>query len=119
MVRRLIVFLLLGTPLIYASAQETPSYEDFKASIIQLETRVATLELNLETAKNKFRSGILIATLGYTTTIAGGLMLGRENDQLGQVMLITGGATGIVGTYRMVDAFRYLTGVERKKKKRP
>ncbi|MEO1254364.1 MAG: hypothetical protein AAFY41_05700 [Bacteroidota bacterium] len=82
-----------------------------------LDKKVEDINLNLATSQKKFRSGILIATIGYTTTIAGGLMLGRTNDETGQALLIAGGATGVIGTYKMVDAFKYLTG--RKKKKKP
>ncbi|GAB4229547.1 MAG: hypothetical protein Tsb0034_01160 [Ekhidna sp.] len=92
------------------------SYDSLKQQILSLETRVDKVELNLEQSKNKFKSGILIATIGYTTTIAGGLMLGRSNDQMGQALLVAGGVTGVIGTYKLVDAFSYLTG--RKKKKR-
>ena len=64
--------------------------------------------MNLEKSKAKFQRGILVATIGYTLTIAGGLMLGRENDELGQVLLVTGGVTGITGTVLLVDAFKFL-----------
>lgn len=115
MVHRLIVIFLFSLFSYSTFAQNSPSYDSLKQAIISLDTRVSQVELNLETAQSKFRTGILIATLGYTTTITGGLMLGRENDQLGQGLLVVGGATGILGTYKMVDAFRFLTG--RKKKK--
>ena len=57
-----------------------------------------------------------MATLGYTVTIARGLMLGRDNDELGQVLLVTGGVTGGIGTYMLVDAFKYLGRTRRSKK---
>ena len=116
MVHRLIVLSLLVLISSTLFAQNTPSYDSLKRAIIALDTRVSEVELNLETSQKKFRSGILIATLGYTTTITGGLMLGRANDQLGQGLLVVGGATGILGTYKMVDAFRFLTGNKKKKK---
>lgn len=93
---------------------QIPSYDSLKQAIIQLDVRVNSVELNLKKSQEKFKSGILIATMGYSITIAGGLMLGRENDRLGQVLLVTGGATGIVGTYKMVYAFRFLTGDHKK-----
>ena len=96
-------------------SQIAPS-DSLKAEILKLDGRVKQIELNLEQSQRKFQSGIFIATLGYATTIAGGLMLGRENDELGQVLLVAGGTTGIIGTYKMVDAFRFLTGKKRKKK---
>jgi len=92
------------------------SYDSLKQAILQLDQRIQEVELNLEKSQKKFRSSILIATLGYTTTITGGLMLGRRNDDLGQVLLVAGGATGIIGTYKMVDAFRFLTGSKKKKR---
>ena len=45
-------------------------------------------------------------------------MLGREQDQLGQVLLVAGGATGITGTYMLVDSFKYLGRASGKKSKR-
>lgn len=93
------------------------SYDSLKTALIQMDSRIQQVEMNLETSQKKFRSGILIATIGYTTTITGGLMLGRSNDQLGQGLLVAGGATGLIGTYKMVDAFRYLTGVKTRRKK--
>ncbi len=84
---------------------------------MKLEAGVNEINLNLEQSQRKFQSGILIATLGYTTTIAGGLMLGRENDEAGQALLVAGGITGVIGTYKMVDAFRFLTGRKKKKPK--
>lgn len=117
MVYRLVtpfIFLILS----FHSHGQTDSYDSLKQAIIKLDQRVNQVELNLETSQKKFRSGILIATLGYTTTITGGLMLGRKNDNLGQVLLVTGGTTGILGTYKMVDAFRFLTGSTKKKKKK-
>ena len=46
--------------------------------------------------------------IGYSVTIAGGLMLGRKYDDAGKVLLIAGGVTGIVGTVLLVDSFKYL-----------
>ncbi len=116
MVYRLIVLSLISFISYRSLAQRPSSYDSLKRAIIALDTRVSEVELNLATSQKKFRSGILIATLGYTTTITGGLMLGRANDQLGQGLLVVGGATGILGTYKMVDAFRFLTGTKKKKK---
>lgn len=102
----------------FASFSQTGSYDSLKQAILDLDQRVQQVELNLGNAQKKFRSGILIATLGYTTTITGGLMLGRRNDNLGQALLVAGGTTGVIGTYKMVDAFRFLTGSKRKGKKK-
>jgi len=51
----------------------------------------------------------VVATIGYTVTIAGGLMLGRKYDEAGKVLLVAGGATGITGTFMMTNAFKYLS----------
>jgi len=117
MVRRAIVLSLFISLSFSVFSQTSSSYDSLKSSILKLENDVNAINLNLEQSQKKFQSGILIATLGYTTTIAGGMMLGRTNDEAGQALLIAGGATGIIGTYKMVDAFRYLTGRKKKRKK--
>ncbi|MEQ8927398.1 MAG: hypothetical protein RLO81_16375 [Fulvivirga sp.] len=87
---------------------QSPNYDSLKQEILSIRADVDHIVLNLETAKSKFQRGIFVATLGYSITIAGGLMLGRENDELGQALLVAGGATGGIGTYMLVDAFKYL-----------
>ena len=67
----------------------------------------------MATSENKFKRGILIATIGYSVTIAGGLMLGRKYDDAGKILLITGGA----GTVLLVDSFKYLGRPHRRKMK--
>ena len=101
-----IIFLLPAT----GFAQELPQQdlESLKRDILELRTEVNQINLNLDTSQKKFRQGIAVATLGYSVTIAGGLMLGRKNDDLGKGLLIVGGATGVTGTILMVDAFRFL-----------
>jgi hypothetical protein len=91
-----------------AKAQQQTDVEELKKEILQLRTDVETIQLNLVKGEKKFKRGIFVATLGYSVTIAGGLMLGRKNDDLGKVLLVTGGATGITGTIMMLDAFKYL-----------
>lgn len=88
--------------------------DSLKKEIMEVKMDVESINLNLETAKSKFQRGIFVATLGYTMTIAGGLMLGRENDELGQGLLIAGGVTGATGTVLLVDAFKYLGRTRRK-----
>ncbi len=82
--------------------------DSLKNEIMKIQADVENINLNLEKSRAKFQRGILVATIGYTVTIAGGLMLGRENDNVGQALLIAGGVTGITGTYMMVDAFKFL-----------
>ncbi len=104
------VFLALTTSLIVTGAVfgQKGNIDSLKMEILNIRAEVENIHLNLEKSKSKFQRGIFVATLGYTITIAGGLMLGRENDDLGQVLLVTGGVTGITGTYMLVDAFKFL-----------
>ena len=76
--------------------------------ILALKTEMRNLELDMATGEKKFKRGILVATIGYSVTIAGGLMLGRKYDDVGKVLLVTGGTTGIIGTAMMLDSFKYL-----------
>ncbi|MEZ4944221.1 MAG: hypothetical protein R2804_01720 [Cyclobacteriaceae bacterium] len=101
--------LLLANPVFCQSAQDS-----IRLEILGLQADVERIHLNLETSKSKFQRGILVATLGYSITIAGGLMLGRKNDNVGQALLVAGGVTGGIGTYLLVDSFKYL-GRTRKK----
>ncbi len=112
-----LLLLMVCSPLTVVA--QMSSIDSLRAEVLKLDQQVQTIELNIETSQKKFRSGILIATIGYSVTIAGGLMLGRENDELGQVLLVTGGATGIYGTYRMVDAFRFLSGNKKRSRSTP
>jgi hypothetical protein len=111
----LVLFLLLSVPIIGFSQSETKDVDQLKKEILLLQTEVENIQLNLAQSQNKFKRGIGIATLGYTVTIAGGLMLGRKNDDLGKGLLIAGGVTGITGTIMMVDAFKYLGRAGRRK----
>ena len=103
-----ILFLLF--PLLSSGlhAQQQADVDSLKKEILQLKTEVRTIQLNLVQGEKKFKRGIIVATIGYSVTIAGGLMLGRKYDDLGKVLLVTGGATGITGTVMMFDAFKYL-----------
>ena len=109
----LVLICLFGASPAYS--QDSPDLDSLRAEIVSLQADVEQINLNLEKSKAKFQRGILVATIGYTVTIAGGLMLGRENDDLGQVLLIAGGVTGITGTFMMVDAFKFLGRTRRKK----
>jgi len=110
-----LIFITLFVAVIVWGAQaqdkpmmEYPTEAELKASILQLRADMDQVKLNLATTKRKLQRGVLVATLGYTVTITGGLMLGRNNDQLGQALLVAGGITGITGTYMMVDAFKHM-----------
>jgi len=99
------LIVIISLPSLVSAQSRLDSLEN---EIMQVRLDVEEINLNLEKSKSKFQRGILVATLGYTVTIAGGLMLGRENDELGQALLITGGVTGGIGTYMLVDAFKFL-----------
>lgn len=114
----LLIFLVF---IVFASSAQTSQSQQadsLKLAIINLQSDVDNIKLNLGKVENRFKTGILISTIGYTTVITGGLMLGRENDELGKALLITGGVTGITGTILMVDAFRFLGVASGKKGKR-
>ena len=96
-------------------AQDQVTLDSLRSAFMKMDQRIETVELNLAHSKRKFQTGILVSTIGYTTVITGGLMLGRDNDSAGQALLVVGGITGVVGTYLMVNAFNHLTG---KKKRR-
>ncbi len=107
--KTIILLCILVLPL-FVFAQETPvsDVDSLKREILLLRADVDQIQLNLATSQKKFKSGIIVATIGYTVTIAGGLMLGRKYDDLGKVLLVSGGVTGITGTFMMTDAFKYL-----------
>jgi RNase P/RNase MRP subunit p29 len=107
MARVCFIFLLI-IPFIGQTQSNTVDVEQLKREVLLLQSDVENIQINLNQSQNKFKRGIALATLGYTVTIAGGLMLGRKNDDLGKGLLIAGGATGITGTIMMVDAFKYL-----------
>jgi hypothetical protein len=100
-----------------AQTTESASLDSLKADMLKLQTEVDHVKLNLGRVEQRFKTGILVSTLGYSIVITGGLMLGRKNDELGKVLLVTGGATGVTGTILMVDAFKFL-GIASGKRKR-
>jgi len=102
------ILTLLLLCLFTTSGMPQSRIDSLQREIMEVRLDVEEINLNLEKSKSKFQRGILVATLGYTVTIAGGLMLGRENDELGQALLVTGGVTGGIGTYMLVDAFKFL-----------
>ena len=115
--RNLIFFIFLIVPLAGFSQTDHAEIEQLKQEILSLQSDVDNIQINLTQSQNKFKAGIIVATIGYTVTIAGGLMLGRENDDLGKVLLVSGGVTGITGTIMMADAFKYLGRAGKPKKK--
>ena len=89
--------------------------DQLKKELLSLRAEVDNIQINLGKSEKHFKRGIVVATIGYSVTIAGGLMLGRKHDDVGKALLIAGGATGITGTILMVDAFKFLGRASRKK----
>jgi len=107
MIRIFFITCFIAPALCFAQT-EGKDVEQLKKEILLLQGDVEQIQVNLSQAQNKFKRGIIVATIGYSVTIAGGLMLGRKNDDLGKVLLVSGGITGITGTFLMADAFKYL-----------
>lgn len=119
MIKCYLIILILFAPLFcFSQTAQPPSADSLAAAIINLQLDVEQVKLNLGRVEKRFKTGIVISTIGYSTVIAGGLMLGRKNDELGKALLITGGVAGVTGTILMVDAFRFLGIASGKKKKR-
>jgi hypothetical protein len=97
-------------------ADSVVSGERLKDELLALRADVDNIQLNLGRSERHFKTGIAVATLGYSVTIAGGLMLGRKRDDLGKALLLAGGVTGITGTFLMVDAFKFLGRAARKRR---
>ncbi len=96
--------------------QTTADLDSLKKEILMLRADVDHIQINLTSSQNKFKRGIAVATIGYAVTIAGGLVLG-QNENLGKTLLVTGGVTGITGTFMLVDAFKYMGRAGRNKRK--
>lgn len=111
--RLYLIFIALWFVSLSGKAQ---SLDSIQTTVLNLQEQVRSIDLRMEKSHQRFQAGILVSTLGYSVTIAGGLMLGRSNDQLGQGLLIAGGITGVTGTYLLTDAFRILGNKKRKKK---
>jgi len=76
--------------------------------ILRIDANVQNVQLNLEKTQRRFKVGIITATIGYSIVIAGGQLLGRERDDLGQALLYVGGGIGLGGTILLVDSYRYM-----------
>jgi hypothetical protein len=91
-----------------AQTRNLPSLDSLKRAVIELEQDVYEVKLNLARSQKQLKSGILVATIGYTVTIIGGQLLGAE-PQLGKTLLYVGGATGIAGTFILVKGFKKIS----------
>ncbi len=113
--KKLLILYLIALPAVTMAQEESLDIEQLKNEVLLLQQEVENIQINIALSESKFRKGIVVATIGYTVTIAGGLMLGRKYDDLGKVLLVSGGVTGITGTFMMADAFKYLGRASRRK----
>jgi len=88
--------------------ENSPSLDSLKREVMEMNLKMDKIQMNLEKSGRKSRTGIIISTIGYSITIAGGLMLGGSNNDLGEALLYTGGAIGVTGTVILIDSFKYL-----------
>ncbi len=113
--RRTLILLTVSLFCLQMNAQDFP-VDSLKYHMELLELNQQHVQLNLGKAEKQFKKGILISTIGYSVTIAGGLMLGGKNDELGTGLLVAGGAIGVGGTFILVDSFKYLGRASQRKK---
>lgn len=93
----------------FAQGQSPVSDQDsLKRSILQLDRDLRQVELNLYQSQKHLKTGILVATLGYSVTILGGQLLGTQ-PQAGKALLYVGGATGLVGTVILFKGFKKIS----------
>jgi hypothetical protein len=105
----LVLAMFISSSNLKAQVQEkTVSLDSLMNAVVKLENDVYEVKLNLEKSKNQLKTGIFVATLGYTVTIIGGQLLGT-NPQLGEALLYTGGAIGIGGTVILVKGFNKIS----------
>ena len=93
-----------------STAQEFSKQEldSIKREIFTIKNDVQEIQLRLSDAKKTLKTGIFVATLGYTVTIIGEQLLGT-NPELGEALLYTGGAIGIGGTIVLVNGFNKIS----------
>ncbi|WP_194974048.1 hypothetical protein [Aquiflexum lacus] len=101
---------------INAQSQEKINLDSLVNAVVKLEKEVYEVQLNLHQSQKQLKTGIFVATLGYTVTIIGGQLLGTR-PELGEALLYTGGAIGIAGTVVLVKGFNKISlGPPRKPK---
>lgn len=102
------LFTMLFTAPLFSQSQQSFSSDSLKRTIIQLDRDLRQVELNLHQSQQQLKTGILVATLGYTVTIIGGQLLGTK-PQTGEALLYVGGATGLVGTVILFKGFKKIS----------
>lgn len=101
------VFLISGS--LFGQSQYDPvPIDSLQKTVLLLEKRVFDIETNLYKAQSQLKTGILVATIGYTVTIIGGQLLGTR-PQLGETLLYVGGGIGIAGTVVLVKGFNKIS----------
>ncbi|MBY5949895.1 hypothetical protein [Algoriphagus] len=90
------------------SSSQQANLDSLRRSIVQMDQELYEVQLNLHNSKKQLKTGIFIATIGYTVTIIGGQLLG-SNPDAGKALLYVGGATGIVGTVVLVNGFNKIS----------
>ncbi|MGK7396193.1 MAG: hypothetical protein ACNS62_16570 [Candidatus Cyclobacteriaceae bacterium M3_2C_046] len=107
-------YLLLFTLLFFvhhpskAQTALSPNVDSLKQEILKVNLEMDHMQRNLVKSYKRLKTGVLIASVGYSVVIAGGLMLGRDNDQLGQALLVTGGVIGFGGGILIFDSFKFI-----------
>ncbi|WNB17187.1 hypothetical protein [Marivirga arenosa] len=104
----ILTILLSFNSLSFAQEFSKQELDSIKSHIFNIQNEVNSIQLNLNNAKKTLKTGIFVATLGYTVTIIGGQLLGT-NPQLGEALLYTGGAIGIGGTIVLVNGFNKIS----------
>ena len=99
-----ICFITLFSANVNAQDYSRQELDSIKYAVTHLQMEVNEVRSNLIEAKRSLKTGVFIATLGYTVTIIGGQLLGTK-PELGEVLLYTGGAIGIGGTIVLVNGF--------------
>jgi hypothetical protein len=108
--RWILLFLIsfLANNIVLAQQQVSGNVDSLKREIMRLDANIDNIQLNLNQTQKRFKLGILTATIGYSIVIAGGQMLGRKNDDIGQALLYVGGGIGLGGTILLIDSYRYM-----------
>jgi len=103
-------FIIIAVVVSFSANAQTSgdmNIDSLRHEIFQMKSDIQDIQLNLTRAKKKFNTGIIVATIGYSVTIAGGLILG-ENADLGNTLLWTGGAIGVGGTFLLMQGFKFV-----------
>ncbi|SNS21742.1 hypothetical protein SAMN06295967_105149 [Belliella buryatensis] len=92
----------------FCQSTEKVNLDSLIKQVIVLDQELYQVQLNLNQSQKQLKTGIFIATVGYSVTILGGQLLG-SNPDLGKTLLYTGGAIGIGGTYTLVRGFNKIS----------